>query len=148
MTAYSQSMQVQVQVAPVRSEVDGLLLLVGLRSLGPCQLVLTCSCRAAGLKRILLQQPTFKCVLCCCMQMATGQPYGPAAHYTTHPFATQQYGPMPYYTGQQQQQQACPAPAYPAAPPPMGYPVHPQQQQQQQQQQHQGAPGQVPVNRY
>lgn len=78
------------------------------------------------------------------VQMATGQPYGPAAHYTTHPFATQQYGPMPYYTGQQQQQQqACPAPAYPAAPPPMGYPVHPQQQQQQQ-----GAPGQVPVNRY
>lgn len=78
------------------------------------------------------------------VQMATGQPYGPAAHYTAHPFATQPYGPMPYYTGtaaqqQQQQQPNCP-PGYS-----VGYPVGQPQQQPQQQQ---GGAGQVPVNNY
>jgi hypothetical protein len=62
------------------------------------------------------------------LQLATGQVYGPGAQYTTHPFATQPLGPLPYYAGTQQ---PCPQPAYPAQPP-MGYPVNGTQQQQQQ----------------
>jgi hypothetical protein len=82
-------------------------------------------------------------VLLLLLQMATGQPYGtgPDAHYTTHPFAAQPYGPVPYYTGQQQ---GCPAPVYTANQPPPGYPVNSPQQQQQQQ----GGPGNVPVVSY
>lgn len=79
--------------------------------------------------------------------MATGQTYGPGAHYTTHPFASQPYGPMPYYAGTQQQ--PCPGPTYPVGQPPMGYPVNGTQQQQQQQQRGgAGGPGNVPVSSY
>lgn len=76
------------------------------------------------------------------VQMSTAQPYGtgPDAHYSTHPFATQPYGPMPYYSsGQQQQQQPCPA--YPVSGQTIGYPVNGTPPRP-------NGPGNVPVNSY
>lgn len=77
-----------------------------------------------------------------CAQLSTAQPYGigPEGHYTTHPFAAQPYGPMPtYYSGQQQQQQPCPA--YPVNGQTIGYPVNGTPPRP-------NGPGNVPVNSY